>query len=230
MRNRIVAYQYDNGLNQQIGLFDLKNPVYPELTLIKSKQNSIQDHTHDLAEILVITSYPPRECGIATYSQDLIKALNNKFSHSLSIKVCALESGDANYQYPDEVKYILKTSRAAEFKKLAFKINKDERIKIVLIQHEFGFYKEQEQSFQQFLNELSKPVVIVFHTVLPHPAEQLRSKIRSIAAVCESIIVMTNNSAGILTHDYGVLPQKISVIAHGTHLVPHLRKKFLKTK
>ena len=87
MRNRIVAYQYDNGLNQQIGLFDLKNPVYPELTLIKSKQNSIQDHTHDLAEILVITSYPPRECGIATYSQDLIKALGNKFSNSLSIKV-----------------------------------------------------------------------------------------------------------------------------------------------
>ena len=33
-------------------------------------------------EILFISSYPPRECGIATYSQDLIKALNNKFNHS----------------------------------------------------------------------------------------------------------------------------------------------------
>ena len=111
--------------------------------------------------------------------QDLIKALDNKFSNSLSIKVCALESGDANYKYPDEVKYILKTSLADEYEKLALKINKDERIKIVLIQHEFGFFRMQEQAFLQFLYELSKPIVIVFHTVLPHPDEQLKSKIKN---------------------------------------------------
>jgi glycosyltransferase involved in cell wall biosynthesis len=230
MKNEFVSSPMDTGQNKFQELLLLENKEYPEYTLIERNQNSISDQKLDLAEILVITSYPPRECGIATYSQDLIKALNNKFSHSLSIKVCALESGDANYQYPDDVKYILKTSRAAEFKKLAFKINKDERIKIVLFQHEFGFYKDQEQVFLEFLYELSKPIVIVFHTVLPHPDQQLRSKIRNIAAFCESIIVMTNNSARILTHDYGLLPQKISVIAYGTHLVPHLRKKFLKTK
>ncbi|MGA2822272.1 MAG: glycosyltransferase [Bacteroidales bacterium] len=185
---------------------------------------------NDLPEILFITSYPPRECGIATYSQDLIKALNNKFSNSVSIKVCALESGDINYQYPDEVKYVLKTSLADEYEKLAIKINKDDHIKIVLIQHEFGFFRVQEQAFLQFLCDLSKPVIIVFHTVLPHPDEKLISKIQRIAAVCRSIIVMTHNSAGILTTDYGIPRQKISVIAHGTHLVLHLSEKFLKIK
>ncbi len=185
---------------------------------------------NDLAEILFITSYPPRECGIATYSQDLIKVLNNKFSNSFSLKVCALESGDSNYLYPDEIKYILNTSLADEYKKLALKINKDNHIKIVLIQHEFGFFKVQEQTFLQFLYELSKPIIIVFHTVLPHPDEQLKSKIKNIAAACESIIVMTHNSADILTNDYGLPQQKISVIAHGTHLVPHLSEKFLKLK
>jgi len=185
---------------------------------------------NDLAEILFITSYPPRECGIATYSQDLIRALNNKFSNSLSIKVCALESGDANYSYPGEVKYILKTSLAAEYEKLVLNINNDNGIQIVLIQHEFGFFYKQEQAFLKFLQELSKPVVIVFHTVLPHPDEQLISKIQRIAAACRSIIVMTHNSAGILTTDYGLSRQKISVIAHGTHLVPHLSEKSLKIK
>jgi glycosyltransferase involved in cell wall biosynthesis len=185
---------------------------------------------NNLAEILFITSYPPRECGIATYSQDLITALNNKFSNSLSIKVCALESGDVNYQYPDEVKYVLKTSLADEYEKLAKTINKDDHIKIVLIQHEFGFFRVQEQAFLQFLYDLSKPVIIVFHTVLPHPDEKLISEIQRIAAVCRSIIVMTHNSAGILTTDYGIPRQKISVIAHGTHLVPHLSEKFLKKK
>lgn len=184
----------------------------------------------NLPEILFVTSYPPRECGIATYSQDLITAINNKFSNSLSIKVCALESNGITYPYPDEVKYILKTSVAVEYKKLAVKINKDKEIKIVLIQHEFGFYHKQEQPFLGFLLELSKPVVIVFHTVLPHPDEDLKQKIRNIAAACESIIVMTHTSVEILKKDYGLPEYKISIIPHGTHLVPHLSKRFLKEK
>lgn len=190
----------------------------------------MKDKTNELPEILFITSYPPRECGIATYSQDLIKALNNKFSNSLSIKVCALESADMDFQYSDEVKYTLKTSLADRYEKLALKINKDDRIRIVMIQHEFGFFKKQEQAFIQFITILTKPVVIDFHTILPYPDIQLKSTVRSIAEGCESVIVMTHNSAEILMNDYGLSKEKISVIAHGTHLVQHLNKEFLKKK
>jgi len=217
-------------LHSSTRVVEIENVIHSAITPKNNKQKPNKDNPNDLAEILFITSYPPRECGIATYSRDLIKALNNKFSNSLFIKVCALESGDANYPYPSEVKYILNTSLAAEYEKLALTINKDNSIKIIMIQHEFGFFNVQEQAFLQFLYELSKPVVIVFHSVLPHPNEQLKSKIKSIAAVSESIIVMTNNSAEILTIDYGLPQQKISVIAHGTHLVPHLSEIFLKTK
>jgi len=230
MKNRIVSQDYHEDIMHQQDLSEIENIIRGGIISKMEEKKPDPDKTNELAEILFITSYPPRECGIATYSQDLIKSLNNKFSNSLSIKVCALESGDANYSYPGEVKYILNTSLPEEYEKLALNINKDTRIKIVLVQHEFGFYRMQEQSFLQLLNNLSKPVVIVFHTVLPHPDEQLKSKIMSIAAVCESIVVMTQTSASILTDDYGVPRQKISVIAHGTHLVPHLSKKFLKAK
>src|SRR5450759_1416947 len=114
---------------------------------------SVKGQSENLPEILFVTSYPPRECGIATYSHDLINALNNKFSSSFSIKVCALESGDEAYSYPVEVKYVLKTSLADSYERLAIAINKDEHIKMVLIQHEFGFYIEQELSFRHFLSE-----------------------------------------------------------------------------
>ncbi|MBN2634413.1 MAG: glycosyltransferase [Bacteroidales bacterium] len=190
----------------------------------------MKNNLNEPAEILFITSYPPRVCGIATYSQDLIKALNNKFSNSLTVRVCALESGNSSYSYPDEVKYILNTSLASGYGKLASDINKDDQIKIVLIQHEFGFFKEQEEAFEQFLYELSKPVVIEFHTVLPDPDEILKSKIADIADVCKSVIVMTHNSAEILINQYNIPEHKISVIAHGTHLVPHLSKVYLKKK
>lgn len=184
----------------------------------------------NLSEILVITSYPPRECGIATYSQDLIGSLNNKFSNSLSIKVCALESGECDYTYPEEVKFVLNTAVATEYEKLAVRINSDNQIKVVLVQHEFGFYHEQERAFMDLLENISIPIIIVFHTVLPNPSDKLKSKIQIIAAICSSVVVMTRTSANILKTDYGLSRSKISVIAHGTHLVTHLSEKFLKEK
>jgi glycosyltransferase involved in cell wall biosynthesis len=184
-----------------------------------------------LPEILFITSYPPRECGIATYSHDLIKSLDNKFGNSFSLKVCALESGTMNYEYPDEVKYILDTTDSGKYVELSNLINADINIRFVVIQHEFGFFRnDSESAFSQFLYELVKPVIVVFHTVLPRPDEALKTKVRYIAEVCKSIVVMTQNSQQILMDDYGVEQEKIVIIPHGTHLVPHLEKEFLKIK
>jgi glycosyltransferase involved in cell wall biosynthesis len=230
MQNKLVSHEYYEDIIGNQEYSDIEYIIRKEILVNISEKKVVPDKKNGLAEILFITSYPPRECGIATYSQDLIKAMNNKFSNSLSIQVCALESGDANYSYPGEVKYILNTSVASEYKKLATNINKNPDIRIVLIQHEFGFYRLQEQAFLRFLYELSKPVVIVFHTVLPHPDEVLKLKVKGISSACKFIVVMTQNSAGILTNDYNLPPKKITVIAHGTHLVPHLSKKFLKLK
>ena len=208
-----------------------REPPFPSFYSIDSHDHVMkEDDAGERDEILFITSYPPRECGIATYSEDLIKALNNKFSRSLSVRVCALEAGDSNYVYPDIVKYILNTSETEPYEKLAQTINNDTGIKIVMVQHEFGFFRNQENAFLKFLMDLAKPVVIVFHTVLPHPDGNLKSKVIAISAACEAIVVMTHNSAGILMKEYDVPEHKISVIAHGTHLVPHVRKKSLKLK
>jgi glycosyltransferase involved in cell wall biosynthesis len=230
MKNKIIVKGYNVAM-----MLHKEKPVPGEIIhsgipCKKKIKKPAEDNSIDPAEILFITSYPPRVCGIATYSQDLIKALNNKFSNSLSVKVCALESGDVNYRYPGEVKFVLKTTSTASYKKLILDINKDRHIKIVLIQHEFGFFNLHEQAFLQLLNNISKPVVVVFHTVLPDPDKQLRLNIESIAAACESIVVMTLNSAQILIDEYGIPKQKITVIAHGTHLVPHLSKELLKEK
>ena len=164
--------------------------------------NDIGVSTDVLPEILFITSYPPRECGIATYSQDLIKALNNKFGHSFLISVCPLESDNEKHYYTDEIKYTLNTDVPDAFSILAKSINEDKAIQIVMIQHEFGFFEKKESHFNEFLSAVTKPIVIVFHTVLPHPNEVLKAQVKQIASVAESIIVMTNTSANILVNDY----------------------------
>lgn len=181
-------------------------------------------------EILCITTFPPRECGIATYSQDLIKALNKKFNRSFTFSICALESETEKHTYKDNIRYLLTTDQAGSFSDLAIKINSNNDIELVMIQHEFGLFEKKEKEFIDFISSLAKPVVIVFHTVLPQPGDKLKPMIQKISGIAASVIVMTHSSANILVEEYGISPAKITVIPHGTHLVHHSGQEFLKEK
>jgi glycosyltransferase involved in cell wall biosynthesis len=183
-----------------------------------------------LPEILFITSFPPRECGIATYSQDLIISIEDKFKETFAIKVCPIESENEKYSYSNQAKYILNIDHPKSFVRLAEIINEDPDIQMVMIQHEFGLFKDKMNDFIQFLNISVKPVSVVFHTVLPYPDKILQSKVKQIVEFCDSIVVMTYSSAQILENDYQIDPQKITVIPHGTHLVAHGDKAILREK
>lgn len=183
-----------------------------------------------LPGILIITSYPPRECGIATYSQDLIFALNNKFTKSFDLTICALESEFEKHTYSKEVTYILETDLKKSYLELAENINKNASISMVLIQHEFGLFKTNESDFIHLIQTINKPILVVFHTVLPNPDEALKNMMQSLNANVNSFVVMTNNSSKILQEEYQIDANKISVIPHGTHLVEHSNKDVLKEK
>lgn len=182
-------------------------------------------------EILFITSYPPRECGIATYSQDMIDSVQNKFGKSFQLKVCALETTGEKFEYPDLVSGVFDTSKPAEFTVTADKINNNANIRIVVIQHEFGFYNlNKGADFIHFIERLNAPVIIVFHTVLPNPDIRLKKMVNAMATTSKAIVVMTETSRGVLEQDYGIKKSKIEVIAHGTHLVSNSSKTMLKKK
>lgn len=184
-----------------------------------------------LPEIVVITTFPPRECGIATYSQDLIKALENHYMNSFSLKICALNNKNEKHEYDNpNVKYVLDTSLPESYASLAQTLNEDNNISAVLIQHEFGLFAETVRHFNAFIDALNKPVSVVFHTVLPNPEQVLKKNVQHILNRADSLIVMTNNASDILCRDYIVDREKISVIPHGTHLVPHVDKAELKSK
>lgn len=183
-----------------------------------------------MKEILCLTTYPPRQCGIATFSDDLIQSIHKKFSESYSVKVCAVESSSEQHNYNSIVKYKLNTSDVKQYKELANNINNDAEIKMVLIQHEFGLFKEQETEFLVMLGLIQKPIAIVFHTVLAKPDAESKEYVYRISQSCKMVIVMTNTSALVLQHQYEINTDHITVIPHGTHLVSHQDKKTLKTK
>jgi len=174
-------------------------------------------------EVLMITSFPPRKCGIATYSQDLIKAIEDKYDDSFSIKVCALQMDDLNLDYPHEVKYFLKAWLKEDYKRLAIEINADEDIKIIYLQHEFGLYDGELGNYiLELIERIEKPVITTFHTVLAQPSDERKTIVQKIAELSSQVIVMTNLSANILKNEYLISDEKIKIIPHGTHLIKPL--------
>ena len=87
MKDNLDSPKVDKLVSNQ-AIYGYDTPVYRRNVPRQIKHHTSQQQ--NLAGILVISSYPPRECVIATDSQDLIKALNNKFSNTFNIKVCAM--------------------------------------------------------------------------------------------------------------------------------------------
>ncbi len=201
---------------------DAKNKNFSNFNFKKSEPN--------LPEILFISTFPPRECGIATYTEDLILALNNKFEKSFHIAIAALELTDDTYHYSHAVDYILKTDAQESYLKLAQDINKNLSISVVIVEHEFGLFRTNEDDFVHFLKTVEKPIIIALHTVLPNPNLPLQKIISAMDESVDSFIVMTHAAANLLTHEYHIDADKIAIIPHGTHLVEHSNKDILKEK
>lgn len=178
--------------------------------------------------ILFIATYPPRECGIATYSQDLINVLKRKFGSSFKFHICALESENEKFIYSNDVAYILDIDDPNAFISLAKFVESSIDIDCVIVQHEFGLFHTKELAFNQFLTAVSKPIITVFHTVLPKPNRAQIEDVQHLSSSSDAIIVMTKKSSEILAEVYTIPKELITVIQHGTHLVAQNDKIALK--
>lgn len=182
--------------------------------------------------VLMLTTFPPRECGIATYSKDLMDSVNNAFGNSCAIEICALYDGKhpLQLQVGPPNNYTLDTGSKESYDALASRINSDGAIQLVMIQHEFGLFNGCSEDFIQFLKSLNKPIIVAFHTVIPHPDPTRTKHVKDIASCAQYLTVMTYSAQNILIEDYGIERSKIKMIAHGTHLIKHKDRQNLKKK
>lgn len=180
-------------------------------------------------KMLLVSSYPPRECGIATFSNDIVNAVKIVFGDTLPVEVCALQNSEQHFEYNNEVSYILPVDSLEHYRMVAEKINERNDIGLVCIQHEFGLFRgEYGDYILSFILALNKPIVTVFHTVLPNPDEKRKKIVHAIADLSDRIIVLTKNSQTILTTNYSVEKTKTIVIPHGNHNVLWEQKNILK--
>lgn len=180
--------------------------------------------------ILMVTTFPPRECGIATYSKDLIGALEKIYGPSIQIKLCPLLKKDLDAEQLKDGHYYLNPHSSASYKQLTANINADKSIDMVMVQHEFGLFDANEDGFLDFLFDVDKKVILQCHTVLPNPDEKFRNYVNQIIARVDHILVMTETSKRILLRDYKIQKSMVTVIHHGTHAVQYKDQLALKKK
>ena len=169
-------------------------------------------------KMVIVSSYPPRECGLATFSMDIVKAIAAIFGTTLPVEICALQNENTKLKYSTEVTSILRTSHVENYRKAAHKINERDDVGLVCIQHEFGLFGGVYGEYLLgFLLALDKPVITIFHSVIPNPDEKRKIIVQTISNLSDKIVVLTDNSKDILMQHYDC--SKIKVIPHGTHTV-----------
>ena len=174
-------------------------------------------------KIIYLSTFPPRECGIATFTADLTTAMDDLLGPAIESCITAVNIDDiSRYKYPRKVIFQIDQFSRQEYIDTAEKINAMEDVKLVNIQHEFGIFGGDHGSYIiSFLEALKKPSVVTFHSVLPLQGEDLCGAVRSIAEKANGVTVMTRLSREILVREYGIPGEKISVIPHGIHSIPY---------
>lgn len=176
--------------------------------------------------IVYLSTFPPRECGIATFTRDLVNVFNELFFPQEEAKVVALNVNElSRLTYPKSVIMQIFQTKKSEYAEVAWQLNEIPSIKLICIQHEFGIHGGEKGAYLlDFLREIKKPVVIVMHTILPASNQYFKKYKEIVVAIndyARCVIVMTETSKKILVVDYGIHPNKIKIIPHGIHATPY---------
>ena len=171
----------------------------------------------------------PRECGLATFTQDLI----DQFIHIKDFNPPSVIAVNNNktYEYGNQVMMQMEQHNPLDYLKTAEEINRS-NIDFLVIQHEFGIYGGESGEYVIDLAEKLKiPFIIIFHTVLTIPSLKQRYIVNRLAELSVKVVTMAQNTVNNLITVYGVDPNKIEVIHHGVPFVQtgsrqELKKRF----
>jgi glycosyltransferase involved in cell wall biosynthesis len=178
--------------------------------------------------VAYVGTYPPKECGIATFTMDCVNSTDLCGWRSFVIPV---DSADGLNRYTDsKVLTTVDKDSLSDYTRVSSVLT-NAGIEVLCIQHEYGIFGGQDGEFIIEMARASRiPVVVTLHTVLPQPSDSQRRIIKDLEKHVSAFIVMAKTAVDLLRSSYGVSPGKIHVIPHGAPVVPFRADKGTKAQ
>ena len=171
--------------------------------------------------IAFISTFPPRRCGIAQFTEDLVGNVTQAAQDKLTPMVIAMNGAD-KFQYEPPVKLELNANVKKAYIQAAEHLNFSD-VNLVCLQHEFGIFGGQTGNGEYILlllKRLKVPIVTTFHTVLLQPSPGQYRVMHKIAEHSHQVVVMSHRGSKMLQEVYGIPKDKISIIPHGIPDLP----------
>ncbi len=168
----------------------------------------------EIRRVTLIGNFPPRKCGIATFTEGVHDALKASFPDA-HIDVVAMLDKDAEYDFPAPVSATIRQDDINAYRAAATTIaswNPD----VICVQHEFGIFGGPAGAYLlDLLDRVDAPVVTTLHTVLSDPNESQRRVMMGLAQRSSKLIVMSERGVDILRDTYAIPTHRIAVVPHG---------------
>lgn len=170
-----------------------------------------------------IATYPPRQCGIGTFTQNLFNSMIasdiDEPNHNKSF-IVALKDFEEDLSYPEEVKFTIRQEFQEDYLAAAKYINLS-GADCCILQHEFGIFGGQDGvHVLSLIHQLDIPLIVTLHTVIQAPSFTQKEILQRIGKIANRIVVMSYKAIEMLVEIYGIPREKIAYIEHG---VPNYR-------
>lgn len=186
----------------------------------------------DPLSVAFVSTCPPRQCGIATFTTDLIRAVEDVAPRVRTVRA-AIDEPDTDHRYEPDVRWRVRQGDPESYAAAAHAINRS-GVDLVSLQHEFGLYGLWGDTFDDhlppFLDALRVPLVTTLHTVLPDPSPSVREAVRRIGRRSDAVVVMAETARRILVRTYGLDDRQIEVIPHGVPPVVPRGRTYMKAR
>lgn len=175
---------------------------------------------HPIVRTAFASTYPPRRCGIAAFTQSLAAATESR-------EIVALHHVQQTERYPLEVHHRVRRDVRADYSAVARSLGAC--VDVASIQHDYGIWGGEDGSHVlDFVGALDVPAVATLHTVRQYPTVRQRAILTSLVGAVATTVVMSRAAAARLTSTYGVDPARVEVIPHGVPDLPLVESAALK--